>query len=113
VIQAVATLYSRIFIIVDALDECQTADGCRSRFLADIFALQAARGEVNIFATSRFNPEISKKFEQATHVEIRASDEDIQRYLEGQMHRLEPFIHQDQELQRKIKTEISSAVDGM
>lgn len=31
-IHCVAPTYSRVFIVVDALDECQTSDGCRSSF---------------------------------------------------------------------------------
>ena len=38
-LQSVVALYSRVFIIVDALDECQVSDGCRSRFLSEIFNL--------------------------------------------------------------------------
>jgi hypothetical protein len=43
-LQSVATMYSRAFIIVDVLDECQVSDGCRSRFLSEIFNLQAKVG---------------------------------------------------------------------
>lgn len=109
---SVAAMYSRVFIIVDALDECQTADGCRSRFLSELFAVQAKCG-VNIFATSRSIPEINTKFSQSTPVEIRASDEDVKRYLEWRMGELPSFIEQNQPLREEIKTKISEAVDGM
>jgi hypothetical protein len=32
-LQAVAVLYSRVYIIIDALDECQVSDSCRPKFL--------------------------------------------------------------------------------
>lgn len=35
----VSNMYSKVFIVVDALDECQTSDGCRARFLLEIFSL--------------------------------------------------------------------------
>jgi NACHT domain len=111
VLQSIVAMCSRVFIIVDALDECQAADG--SRFLKEIFALQAAKCGANIFATSRFIPEITIKFKQSISVEIRASDEDIRRYLEGHMGQLPSFVQQDQQLQGEIKTKISDAVDGM
>lgn len=38
-LQSVADLYSRVFIIIDALDECQASHGCRARLLTEIFAL--------------------------------------------------------------------------
>jgi hypothetical protein len=37
----VTAMYSRAFIIVDALDECQESDNCRTKFLSEIFNLQA------------------------------------------------------------------------
>jgi Cdc6-like AAA superfamily ATPase len=73
-IRTVAANYSRTFIIIDAIDECQVENGCRTRFLTEIFGLQAECG-ANIFATSRFNiPEIMTQFNNGTSLEIRAHD---------------------------------------
>jgi hypothetical protein len=58
-LRSVAALYSRVFIVIDALDECQASDGCRSRFLEEVFSLQA-KFRANVFVTSRFLPEITK-----------------------------------------------------
>ncbi|KFY94788.1 hypothetical protein V500_03053, partial [Pseudogymnoascus sp. VKM F-4518 (FW-2643)] len=60
-LQSVAALYSRVFIVVDALDECQASDGCRTKLLTEIFALQA-KFRANIFSTSRFIPDINDHF---------------------------------------------------
>jgi len=109
---SVTAIYSRIFIIVDALDECQTFDGCRSRFLSGIFKLQA-KYRSNLFATSRFIPEIVEKFEGSTVLEIRASSEDIRQYLDGNMFRLLGFVNRNPELQKEIKTGIDQSVNGM
>lgn len=111
-LQSVAALYSRIFVVIDALDECQATSDCRPRFLSEIFALQAKFG-ASIFATSRFFPEITTKFSQSISVEIRASNADVQRYLEGHMEQLPSFVERNPQLQEEIKTEISDAVDGM
>jgi hypothetical protein len=105
-------MYSRVFIVVDALDECQVSDGCRSRFLSEIFSLQAKCG-INIFATSRFIPEITEKFNGSTSLEIRASNEDVRKYLDGHIFRLPGFVVRNPELQDEIKTEIVRLVDGM
>jgi hypothetical protein len=48
-IQSVAVTYSRVFIIIDALDECQVSDGCRTKFLTEIFKVHASSG-ANLFA---------------------------------------------------------------
>jgi hypothetical protein len=58
-LHSVTAMYSRVFIVVDALDECQVSDNCRSRFLLEIFNLQV-KYSTNIFATSRFIPEITE-----------------------------------------------------
>jgi hypothetical protein len=89
-LQAITALYSRVFIIVDALDECQVSNSCRQRFLLEMFNLQANHG-VNLYATSRFIPEITTKFQANISLEIRASKEDIGRYLEAHMRHLSPF----------------------
>ncbi|KAJ5936883.1 hypothetical protein N7466_003333 [Penicillium verhagenii] len=112
VLHSVVAGYSRVFILVDALDECQADNECRSRFISEIFTLQA-HCEVNIFATSRFIPEIITRFSQGTMLEIRASSQDVRRYLEGHMGQLPAFVRRNQELQQEIKTRISCAVDGM
>jgi NACHT domain len=111
-LQSVAAMYSRVLIIVDALDECQVAGGCRTRFLTEIFDLQAKCG-ANLIATSRFIPEITNIFKGSMSLEIRASEEDVQRYLDGQMSRLPRFVAQSPELQEEIKIEICKAVGGM
>ena len=60
-LHSVAAKYSRVYIIVDALDECQALDGHRARLLSELFTLQE-RHRANILATSRFIPEIVDKF---------------------------------------------------
>jgi len=111
-LQSVATLYSRVFIIIDALDECQVSDGCRSTFLSEIFNLQA-KHRTNLFATSRFIPEITKQFDRCRSLEIRASKEDVERYLVGHMGYMLASDEWSKQLQDEIKTGISDAVDGM
>ena len=111
-LQAVASVYSRVFIIVDALDECQVSDGCRSRFISNIFNLQAKTG-AKLFTTSRPNLDIEKQFKGCLLREILASDEDVQRYLDDHMSQLPTFILSKPELQEEIKIEIVGAVEGM
>jgi hypothetical protein len=109
---SVTAIYSRAFIVVDALDECQAYDGCRSRFLSEIFNLQA-KSRINIFATSRSIPEIMERFEGSMLLEIRASQQDVRRYVGGHMSHLPSFVGRSPVLQEEIKAEIVKAVDGM
>jgi hypothetical protein len=111
-LHSVTADYSRAFVIVDALDECRVFDGDRRRFLSEIFNLQA-KTRTSFFATSRFILEIMKEFKGSITLEIRASDDDVQRYLSGNLSRLRPFVLKNFALQEEIKNEITKAVDGM
>jgi Cdc6-like AAA superfamily ATPase len=39
VLRSLVAMYSRVFLSFDALDECQASDGCRARFLSELFNL--------------------------------------------------------------------------
>jgi hypothetical protein len=111
-LQSVAAICSRVFILVDALDECRVSGGCRSTFLSEIFALQTKYG-INLFTTSRFIPEVTEKFKREPSLEIRANEQDVRRYVDGHISHLPSFVGRNPDLQQEIKTEIVKAVDGM
>ena len=106
-LHSVVAKYLRVFIVVDALDECQASNGCRTRFLSEIFNLQG-----NIFATSRINGEIAKIFSKATSLEIRARDDDIGIYLDERM-QLQQSDILDDATRDMIKRKVVGATDGM
>ncbi|KAL2144486.1 hypothetical protein VTI28DRAFT_9061 [Corynascus sepedonium] len=97
-LQTVANQFSRVFIVIDALDECQLSDGSRSKFLTEIFALQSKTG-ASIFVTSRFILDVSERFKDNLSLEIRAQPEDV--------HRQRPDLCQE------VINKIVQAVDGM
>ncbi|KAL6410262.1 uncharacterized protein AUP68_06677 [Ilyonectria robusta] len=111
-INSVVTLYSRVFILVDALDECPTSQGCRIRFLTEISSLQL-KCRANIFSTSRFLPDITDQFKGSISLEIRASEQDVRRYVDGYMPQLPLCIRDHPELCKDVKTEITKASAGM
>ncbi|KAF3914132.1 hypothetical protein AA313_de0207640 [Arthrobotrys entomopaga] len=111
-LRLVAALYSRIFTIIDALDECRAGGGCRAKFLSEIFSLQD-KVRTSLLVTSRFIPEIIREFNGSTFLEVRASNEDVHRYVGGHISQLRPFVRENEQLQAEIKTSISEAVDGM
>ncbi|KAI0856303.1 ankyrin repeat-containing domain protein [Xylaria cubensis] len=113
VLQSLCVLYSNVFVVIDALDECQSM-GYLSTLLSYLFTLRTKAG-INILATSRHNPTIQRLFEgqSTTRVEIKASDEDIRRYIDGRMSHLPTFLHKNEYLQEEVKNEIVEAVDGM
>jgi hypothetical protein len=89
-----------------------TSDGSQARLLSEIFGIKAKCG-ANIFATSRFIPAIIEKFKGSISLEIRASSEDVRRYLDNHMFRLPDFVGRSPELQEEIKSKIIQSVQGM
>ncbi len=114
ILRLTVSSFSRVFIIVDAVDECQRSDGCRTTLLTEIRSIQQNL-KVNILATSRFIPEIVDHFRSVGSVglEVSASREDVERYIDGNMMHLPSFVQRNLKLQADIKTSISVAVDGM
>lgn len=103
---------NRVFVIVDALDECDASRGDRARFLDEVFALQKS-SQANVFATSRFNIDITERFNEAASLEIRAQEEDVRRYLMGRISQLPSCVAKNTGLQQEVTTKIIEAVDGM
>ncbi|KAK1448198.1 hypothetical protein CCUS01_11942 [Colletotrichum cuscutae] len=111
-LQVLSSCYERVFIVIDALDECNR--NARQAFLPEILRLQQ-RSQVNIFATTREIPEIleSKEFENSISVEIRAIEEDVLRYTADRMTRMQSFVRNSLDLQKEIRQIIAKRVDGM
>ncbi|KAI9839251.1 MAG: hypothetical protein M1819_003245 [Sarea resinae] len=106
--------YSKVFIVVDALDECGNTDGSRNRLLSEMLRLQArTKAQAKLLATSRFIPDIVQAFEGCLSIEIRAQEEDVRQYLDSQMSLLPSFVSRMPDLRDMIKAEIVKAVDGM
>ena len=114
ILELIVHSYSRAFIIIDALDECQVSEGGRNKFLSEIFNLQTKTG-ANVFATSRRIPDIIHEFEKQKSIslEVQARDEDIRTYLDPRMLELPLFVRRSQSLQERIKTAVLEAADGM
>ncbi|RDW79059.1 ankyrin repeat domain-containing protein [Aspergillus mulundensis] len=109
-LQLFSNQLSRVFIVVDALDECEST--VRESLLAAIYSLQD-RCNVNFLATSRYIPDTIAAFEGCPSLEIRATMEDVWRYLRSQLSRLPSFVSRNKELQCEIIAEVSKAVGGM
>lgn len=106
--------FTKVFILVDALDECESLSGYQRKFLTELLALQKTHG-VKLFVTSRQIPEISDKFKNSISMEIRASREDVKSFVGSQILEigLNSWIENDIGLQEKIKSKIADVVHGM
>jgi len=85
----------------------------RERSLAEIRKLQQT---IHLLITLRHIPAIVQEFEKAARVEIRASDQDVKRYLESRIEsegRLVRFVKSDPALQATIVSTIVQNAKGM
>jgi hypothetical protein len=81
-LQFVSRSFSQVFVVIDALDEYAEDDGTRDTLLAEIRKLQP---DIHLLVTSRWIPNIEREFEGSSRLEIRASNEDVKRYLKGRI----------------------------
>jgi hypothetical protein len=111
-LQSVLANYSRVYVVIDALDECPDREGIRSQLIDFCYSLQG-QTDLRFMATSRHIPDIVDKFRDMPQLEVRASNTDVKRYVIGQTSRLANCIQRDNDLQELIQAKIVDAVDGM
>jgi Cdc6-like AAA superfamily ATPase len=100
----------RVFIIVDALDECLIE--VRRELLTKIRELQEGT-TASFLATSRPSyDDIEQYFKKDARLEIRADDDDVAKYVSSHFGDLSKSV-QTPELQEKIKQCIAKNVGGM
>jgi Cdc6-like AAA superfamily ATPase len=102
--------YPYVHIVVDALDECQNET--RGRLCTKLLDLQKG-ADMRLMVTSRFVPKVEDTFRLALRLEVKASDEDVQQFVAGQIHRLSACIQRDVEMQDLVQRKVVEAVDGM
>jgi hypothetical protein len=112
-LHSVCSTYTRVRIVVDALDEFSNDDGQRDKLLDALRDLRA-QGNTSLLATSRFVPEIAKRFLSDPVLEIEADDSDVERFTSEQILSLPTkCIKRDAELARTVQKRIVQSVDGM
>lgn len=105
---------STFYVVVDALDECPDDGNTRAKMFSE---LQKLRPILRLLVTGR--PHITTftlKFEDAVRLDIRASDSDIEKYIEGQIEieeKLEKYVKRNEDLRKTIRDTIVSKAKGM
>ncbi|KAK6536600.1 hypothetical protein TWF281_000827 [Arthrobotrys megalospora] len=107
----VISVYSNIFFVIDALDECREADNCRHVFISTLLQLHAKFKTVSILTTSRPIMSIEAEFKENPRIEIRAHEEDVRKYLASQTAQsTNTVVKKSEDL---ITDTILGTVDGM
>lgn len=111
--ESVCKMFAKVYILIDALDECQ-ADGCRSSLLKTLFKQRTGtEAPVHLFATSRFIPEIEEEFKDPLKCEIKASEKDVRDYVSHRISEIRVRIDKTPGLETEIIDGVTQAVRGM
>ena len=84
-LREVIKCFPKVFVVIDALDECPEAREVRYTLLKEIKTLQP---QVGLLITSRYIPNIAWHLQKATQLEVKASNQDIKNYLVERLHEL-------------------------
>lgn len=104
------SLIPRGIILIDALDELPSE--ARDSLLLRLYDLQKGT-TLRLLFTTRPRNEISQFFPRILKVEIRATEEDVEEYVCGNVTKLDGIVRKNTDLQNEIVTAIKAAVDGM
>jgi hypothetical protein len=112
ILKSVLANYSRVYVVLDALDECPERDGTRRQLLR-LFRTLQQRIDLRFMATSRQIPEIVEEFKGMPLVEVRASNSDLERFVMGNVNRFAKFVRLNTDLQDLVQNRVVKAADGM
>lgn len=101
---------SGLYLIMDGLDECRRED---SRRLVPLFAQLKEDARIKLLVIARPLPDIIRMFFGAPSLHVRASDEDLGKYIAGRHQELPDMALKDSRLCRRITSTIISASDGL
>lgn len=119
-LHSLARGYRTVFILLDAIDEYTSDESDCIEVLDKIFEIQRSEKAMKLLVTTRWLPYIVEHFEICPQLEIRAHQEDIERFLDHNIPRLpvkpQAKIKLDNKtvtVQDAVKTYITDAADGM
>jgi hypothetical protein len=105
--------FSKVHIVIDALDE-RAEDECGDVLLEEIRKLQQPK--ICLLATSRSLPIFETEQANVSELEIRATDEDISKYVAERTHRskiLTAYMNRDPTFEETIKSTVTRKANGM
>ncbi|CAG8385864.1 unnamed protein product [Penicillium salamii] len=108
-VQSVMATYRTVFLVIDALDECQKLNDCQNIFIGHLVEIQRT-SHSKMLVTSRPIPEIAERF-RGEELKIRARESDVESYLYGRISQAGSEILKLHK--QEIATKITECVDGM
>jgi DNA-binding MarR family transcriptional regulator len=112
VLHSVLANYSKVYVVLDALDECPEQNRTRNLLLEICRNLQRQTG-LRLMVTSRQISDILEEFEDAPLIEVRANNSDLKRFVMGNVDRFAKFVRLNTDLQDLVQNRVIEAADGM
>ncbi|KAJ7589405.1 hypothetical protein C8J56DRAFT_784674, partial [Mycena floridula] len=110
-------LYSQVYIVVDALDECSENNKARELFFPNHHqGLWSLTDHVHLLVTSRDIPPISQEFGNTPKISIEAHKEDLETYIRGRIttdNKLKKLVKDDSALAAEIIEQVILKAAGM
>lgn len=113
VLRLIVSDFEVVYVIIDAVDECSETDRTRSILLEDLRRLLP---DIRLLCTSRHHGDVEHEFDSFPRIVIRASGEDISKYLKdriGVEPRLKRHVQSDPTLLDAILETIVTNANGM
>ncbi|KAJ7589260.1 hypothetical protein C8J56DRAFT_784837, partial [Mycena floridula] len=115
-LQAEVSLYSQVYIVVDALDESSESNKAQELFFPNHQGLWSLADHVHLLVTSRDIPSISQEFDNTPRISIEAHKEDLETYIRGRIatdKKLKGLVEEDMKLAAEIIEEVIQKAAGM
>ncbi|KAJ7576066.1 hypothetical protein C8J56DRAFT_800653, partial [Mycena floridula] len=116
-LQTEVLLYSQVYIVVDALDECSETNQSRALFFPSCAqGLWSLPDHVHLLLTSRDILTISQEVHSAQKPCIEARNEDLETYITGRITtnvKLKKLVKDDMTLLAEIIDQVTSKAGGM
>ncbi|KAJ7593584.1 hypothetical protein C8J56DRAFT_1160444 [Mycena floridula] len=116
-LQTEVLLYSQVYIVVDALDECSESNQARELFFSSHSqGLWSLPDHVHLLITSRDIPSISQELGSTPRIPIEAHNEDLETYIRGRIitnNKLKRLVKEDMKLAAEIVDQIILKAAGM
>jgi hypothetical protein len=107
-LQSAIGMFSKVFAVVDALDEC--SDETRAGLLKE---LQFLSNTTSLLVTSRNHAPIPRDFHGIKQLDIRATVEDVDTYIQDRISRQPLHVGRDPKFRKEMVKMITEKAQGM
>lgn len=110
VIQSTALTFTKIFVVMDALDECNSPN--RVHLLRDLHSLQRSC-DIRVLITCRYLPGVERIMGPKTTLEVPARDSDMEPYVHKRLDELPSCICDNPHTRDRVMDAVVTGANGL